>query len=119
MNNARIKQLIQAQTQALEMTAEALKTDVMTNAVTPKQTGELERSANIDVSKSRQGTVKLIYTAPYASKVYFHPEFNFRTDKNANAQGHWLDPYIDGDKKQFAPNAFRKLYKQLTRGVVR
>lgn len=118
MNRAVISQLTKAAIQALEMTAEALKTDVMTNAVTPKQTGELERSAFIDNSKSKQGKSKLVYDTPYARRVYFHPEQNFRTDKNANAQGKWLERWINGDKKNFAKNTYKKLYRQLTRGVV-
>jgi len=119
MNHSALNQLIKAQIQALEMTTEALKTDVMTNAVTPKDTGELERSAFIDNSKSKQGISKLAYSTPYASRVYFHPEHNFRTDKNINAKGKWLEGYVNGDKKEFAQKAFRKFFRQLSGGVVK
>jgi len=119
MNHSALIRLINAQTQALGMTAEALKTDVMTSAVTPKQNGDLERSASIDMTRIKQGKVKLVYTVPYASRVYFHPEYNFRTDKNANAQGQWLEGYISGDKMEFAQKAFRKFFKQLSGGIVR
>lgn len=101
------------------MTAEALKTDIMTSALTPKDTGELERSAFIDNSKSKIGISKLSYSSLYARRVYFHPESNFRTDKNANARGKWLEGYINGGKKEFAQKAFRKFFRQLSGGVVK
>ena len=118
MNQPRLNRLSDAQIQALIMTADAVKTDVMTGAVVPKQTGELERSAHIDDSKARTGRVKLIYDTPYARRLYWHPEFNFRTDKNANARGKWLEPWVDGNRKDFARMTFRELYRRLTEGVV-
>jgi hypothetical protein len=119
MNQANLNRLSNSQIQALIMTADAVKTDVMTGAVVPKQTGELERSAHIDDSKSRTGRVKLIYDTPYARRLYWHPEFNFRSDKNANARGKWLEPWIDGNRKDFAKTTFRELYRRLTGGVLR
>jgi len=116
MNQPRLNRLSDAQIQALIMTADAVKTDVMTGAVVPKQTGELERSAHIDDSKARTGRVKLIYDA---RRLYWHPEFNFRSDKNANARGKWLEPWIDGNKKEFARRTFRELYRRVTGGVLR
>ena len=118
MNQPRLNRLSDAQIQALIMTADAVKTDVMTGAVVPKQTSELERSAHIDDSKARTGRVKLIYDTPYARRLYWHPEFNFRSDKNANARGKWLEPWIDGNKKEFARRTFRELYRRLSGGVL-
>ncbi|WHH58483.1 minor capsid protein [Petroclostridium sp. X23] len=118
MNRAKMKELSAAQRQALEMTADAVKTDVMTSAVVPKQTGELERSAFVDDTKLKRGRVKLVYDTPYARRLYWHPEYNFRTDKNRKAGGKWLEPWISGDKKNFAKNSFKRLYRRLTRGVV-
>ena len=43
---------------------------------------------------------------------YYHPEYNFRTSENKNAGGKWLQPWIDGDKKDFAADAFAKLLRQ-------
>lgn len=119
MNQSALNQLIGSQIQALEMTAEALKTDVMVQGVVPKETGELERSAFIDSSSLKQGLVKLAYDTPYARRLYFHPELSFRTDKNPNARGKWLEKWISGDRKEFAKNTYRKLFKQLSGGVIR
>lgn len=118
MNRRAIRQLSGSQIKALVLTAEAVKTEVMTAAVVPKQTGELERSGHVDASRAREGLAKLVYDTPYARRLYWHPEYDFRQDKNANAGGKWLEPWISGDKQPFAPKAFRKLYRQLNRGTI-
>lgn len=119
MNRAALGRLSAAQKTTLEQTAEAVKSDVTLSATVPKQTGELERSAIVDTSKLGKGEASLIYDTPYARRLYWHPEYNFRTDKNASAQGKWLQTYIDGPKRNFAKDAFKKLYRKLIGGVVK
>lgn len=118
MNHGKLKKLSASQIQALIMTADAVKTEVMTAAVVPKQTGELERSGHVDDSLARKGRVKLVYDTPYARRLYWHPEYDFRQDKNANARGRWLDAWINGSKKTFASKTFRELYRRLNRGTI-
>lgn len=117
-NGNALKALEQAQKRALLMTMEALKTDIVTNQVVPKQTGELERSGFVDDSQLEKFVVSLIYDTPYARRLYWHPEYNFRTDKNMNAQGKWLEPYIDGEKKDFVKNTFAAFLKQQAKGLI-
>ncbi|SEU32727.1 hypothetical protein [Paenibacillus sp. NFR01] len=119
MNRSALRQLSATQIRALVLTAEAVKTDVMAAGVVPKQTGELERSGHVDDSRASKGLVKLVYDTPYARRLYWHPEFDFRQDKNREAQGEWLDPWIDGDRESFAPKTFRELYRRLNRGLIR
>lgn len=97
---------------ALEQTAEAIKTDVMTAQVTPKDTSATEWSAHVDTAKIKKGLVKLTYDTPYARKIYWDPRIRFHTDKNPNARGQWLNAWIDGDKRDFAFKAYRKLYRR-------
>lgn len=118
-NNKSIKALEKAQQRALAMTMEALKTDIVSSAVVPKQTGELERSAFVDDSQLEKLIVSLIYDTPYARRLYWHPEYNFRTDKNPNAQGKWLEPYITGEKKDFVKNTFANFLKQQAKGLIK
>ncbi|MNJ55000.1 hypothetical protein D3C77_504710 [compost metagenome] len=118
MNKPKLKQLSDSQIKALVLTAEAVKTDVMTSAVVPKQTGELERSGYVDDRTARKGRVKLVYDTPYARWLYWHPEYDFRQDKNPNARGRWLDDYINGSKQDFAKKTFRELYRRLNRGTI-
>lgn len=109
-----IKKLTDAQVKALELTAEALHTDVVQSQVMPRDTGHLQNESTfVDYSQSKNGTVSLVSQTPYARRMYFHPEYNFRTDKNPNAQGKWLEPWISGEKKDFCKDTFGKIYKQL------
>ena len=111
--NHKIKQLTYAQIMALEMTAEALHTEVVQAQVMPRDTGHLQNDSTfVDYSKSKSGLVSLISQTPYARRLYFHPEYNFRTTENPNAQGKWLEPWISGDKKEWCSETFKKFYKQ-------
>ena len=108
-----LKKLNDAQTKALEMTAEALHTDVVQAQVMPRDTGHLQNDSTfVDYSQSKSGTVTLVSQTPYARRLYFHPEYNFRKVENANAQGKWLEHWISGSKKDFCHNAFAKFYKK-------
>ncbi|MEF2969239.1 hypothetical protein V3851_26045 [Paenibacillus sp. M1] len=118
MNRPKLKNLSETQIKAVVLTAEAVKTEVMTAAVVPKQSGELERSGHVDDTLARKGRVKLVYDTPYARRLYWHPEYDFRQDKNANARGRWLDDWITGSKKEFAKRTFQELYRRLNRGTI-
>jgi hypothetical protein len=119
LNNVNIETLVQVQKQALEMTAEAIKSDIVTSAVVPKDTGELERSGFVDLTQLDNLIASIVFDTPYARRMYFHPEYNFRTDKNVNAQGLWMQSYIDGDKKDFVKETYAKFFKQLSKGVIK
>ena len=109
----KIKQLTDAQIKALEVTAGLLETEIKNAQVMPYDTGNLQRDNTfVDYSKSKNGLVSLISQTPYARRLYFHPEFNFRKDKNPNAQGKWLEPWISGDKKDWCWETFKKFLKQ-------
>lgn len=120
LDNSKINTLIEAQKKALEMTTEAVKSDIVTSAVVPKQTGELEISHFVDTSQIDEMKTSInVAGPPYARRLYWHPEYNFRTDKNINAQGKWMQPYIDGEKKDFAKNTFKINLKQLSKGLIK
>ncbi len=115
MNSAAVRRLSKAQITALEQTAEAVKTDVITANVMPFDVGTMQNeSTMIDASRSKRGHVTISTDTPYARKLYFHPEYHFNRDKNPHAQGRWYDPWISGRKKGFALKAFRVIYKRLT-----
>lgn len=97
---------------AAEQTAFAVRTDVETAAVVPKEVGTLEGTSFIDRSQKPKGRFSLVYVMPYARRLYWHPEYNFRTDKNANARGEWLEPWINGEKRNFARETFKKLMRK-------
>lgn len=108
----KVKQLTDAQIKALEMTAEALHTEVVQAQVMPRDTGHLQNDSTfVDYSKSKTGYVSLISQTPYARRLYFHPEYNFRKVENPNAQGKWLEPWISGAKKDWCRATFKTFYK--------
>lgn len=119
LNTTNIQTLVQAQQQALELTTEALLSDIITSAVVPKQSGELERSGFPDTSRLKDLITSIVFDTPYARRLYWHPEYNFRTDKNINAQGLWMQAYIDGDKKDFIKDTYMKFFKHLSKGVIK
>lgn len=109
-----VKKLTEAHVKALEQTGEALHTDVVQAQVMPRDTGHLQdESTFVDYSQSKSGTVTLVHSTPYARRLYFHPEYNFRTVENSNAQGKWLEDWISGGKKDFCKKAFSAFYKKL------
>lgn len=115
LNLPRIRELSQAAVTALEMTAEALHTKVLQAQVMPFETGHLQDDATfVDYSESRQGRVTLVSSAPYARRLYYHPEYNFQTDENPFAGGKWFEPWLPGGVSQdFAKETFKRLYKKV------
>lgn len=119
LDQSKIKGLEKASKKAFEMTVEEVLNDIKTSAVVPKETGELERSGFVDTSQIENMVASIIFDTPYARRLYWHPEYKFRKDKNINAGGKWMQPYIDGDKKDFINKTYMKFLKQLSKGVVK
>lgn len=115
MNFPRIRQLTQAQVKALEMTGEALHAEVVQAQVMPFDRGILQiDSTFVDNSESDKGKVQLVSSTPYARRLYFHPEYNFQTDENPNAKGHWYEDWEKGGSKaDFAPKMYKQIYKKV------
>lgn len=98
---------------SLKQTAAAVMEDVIDEQVMPKDKGTLqEQSTYVYDSESKHGVVGIISDTPYARRLYYHPEYNFRTSENSNAGGKWFQPWIDGDKKDFAANKFAEKLKE-------
>lgn len=115
MNMPRIRKLTGAAVTALEMTAEALHTEVIQAQVIPFDTGNLQgESFYADYSDSSKGRVQLVTSTPYARRLYYHPEYNFQTDENPNAKGHWYEDWEPGGSKEdFAHKTFKNFYKRV------
>ena len=118
LNNAKINILIEAHKKPLEMTTEAVLSDIKTSALVPKDTGELERSGFVDLSEIKNYIARIVFDTPYARRLYWHPEYNFRKDKNANAQGKWMESYLTGEKQQFIKDTYSKFLKMLSKGLI-
>ena len=116
LNMPRIKELTQAAVKSLEMTGEALHTEVVQAQVLPFDTGNLQNESTfVDYSESSSGKVSLVSSTPYARRLYFHPEYHFHTDENPNAKGKWYEDWIPGGREaDYCTNAFKRIYRRLT-----
>lgn len=113
INNKVLQRLSMDMCKVLKETADALKSDVQQSQTMPFDSGELQnRSFFIDTSDLSKGRVVTGNDKPYARRLYFHPEYKFRTDKNPKAGGLWFEPYITGRKKEFVSKTFAKLLKK-------
>lgn len=117
LDNNKISALQKASQQAFEMTVEAVLSDIKTSAVVPKDTSVLEDSGFVEITSD--WVASIIFDTPYARRLYWHPEYNFRQDKNVNAGGKWMQSYVDGDKKNFVTETYMKFLKQLSKGLVK
>lgn len=118
LDSNKLKFLAEMQKKAIELTCEAVLSDIKTSEVVPKDTGTLEDSGFVDLTEINYGVCRIIFDTPYARRMYWHPEYNFRHDKNINAQGKWMQTYIDGSKQQFVINTYEKFMKQLSKGLI-
>lgn len=116
LNMPQINRLQRAQVVALEQTAEALHTEVVQAQVFPRDTGNLQNESTfVDYSQSNQGKVTIVSSAPYARRLYFHPEYNFQKTANSNAKGEWYEDWLPGGRDaEFCTNAFKQFYRRLT-----
>lgn len=110
-----INELCSSQVSALEQTAEALHTEVVQAQVMPRDTGNLQNESTfLDKSQSKNGKVSIISSTPYARRLYFHPEYNFKTGENPNAKGKWYEDWLpEGKYEDFARKTFRELYRRI------
>lgn len=113
LNEAKLKELTKQQYVSLAQTADALVTDLRDSQTMPFDTGNLQNDSTfLDDSQKEKGRVSVVSSTPYARRLYYHPEYNFRTTNNRNAGGKWFEPYISGNRTDFLKDTFAKLFKR-------
>jgi len=123
-----VKQIQDAALTAMELTAEAVLSDINARNVVPKRTGILEQSGFVD--KVKEDVYAIIYSTPYARRWYFNLPITdkkgrqyqpavFQKTQNPNAQDHWMDYYLDGEGKQWVINTFVQLWKEESGGLIK
>lgn len=84
---------------SLEQTGDYVLGEVVEKQVMPFESGYLQNESTYVVKeRSSSGTVSIVSSTPYARRLYFHPEYNFKTDNNPNAKGEWLEEWAEGGK---------------------
>lgn len=120
MNPRALHTLSVCQTKALAMTAAELLSRARNESVIPFDTGNVQNEGtSVDAAKVAQGQVTITHDAPYAKRLYYHPEYNFNTSKNVNARGEWWEEWISGAKAKDPIKIFRTIYKKVTGGYVK
>lgn len=114
LNFGRIRELTRAAVTALEETGEYLHGEVQQAQVMPFDTGNLQNESTfVDSSHSADGRVTLVSSTPYARRLYYHPEYNFRKDENPNAGGEWYRDWLPGGShEKDCKEAFKRFYKR-------
>lgn len=116
----KIKGLEKACKISLEQTGNAVLSDIKTSQVVPKDTSALEDSGFVDTTGISSGYLRIIFDTPYARRLYWHPEYNFRHDKNPNAQGLWMQMYEQGgEKEEYMKNVFTMFLKRNSGGIIK
>ena len=109
LNVSVLNMLDNAQYEALAQTADATLTELRDRQTMPFDTGNLQNDSTF-VDDSQRDKVSIVSSTPYARRLYFHPEYNYRRGDNASAGGKWFDSFLNDD---FIASAFAKLMKQI------
>lgn len=120
LNEDAISKIEAAKLKATAMLLEALKTDVDDAQVVPFRDGELKDSVSTGFLQQGDKVIAWIgWNTPYARRLYFHPEYNFRTDKHLNAKGLWMGDYQYGPGFEWLKSAYGELLKRESGGVIK
>ena len=77
-----------------------LQDEIREAQVIPRDIGTLQGEGFTISDHSRQKYMDMGFSTPYARRLYFHPEYNFRKDENPNAQAYWMRDWIKGGKEE-------------------
>lgn len=128
INHGVIRKIQDAALRAMELTVEAVLSDIVARQVVPKDSGDLEDSGY--VAEIKQGVFAIIYSTPYARRWYFNLPVTdkngkhyrpaiFQKTKNTNAQDHWFDYYLAGEGKDWIIETFVKFWKEEAGGLIK
>lgn len=93
-----VKRADTAMKDALAKATYVLQGEIRDEQVIPRDVGTLQGEGFTIIDQSRSKYMDMAFTTPYARRLYFHPEYNFRTDENPNAQGLWMRHWLKGGK---------------------
>ena len=110
LNQQKISDIENAVKESAFEALEAVHTDLVSAQTMPFDTGDMQNNQTF-VESTENGAV-LITGSPQARRLYYHPEYNFQTGKNADAGAYWLEPYLMGNKKDFAAINFANALKR-------
>lgn len=118
LNIKNINHITENAVKALLQTADATLTYIIQAQVIPFDQGTMQNDQTfVDDSDAKNGSVYIVTSAPQATRLYYHPEYNFQTVNNPNAQAGWFEDWIEGGKSKFVKDTFAQLYRKLNGGI--
>lgn len=120
IDTAKLNEFHEETKRALIASVGELQNRIREEQVIPRDTGALQgEKFFIDDTMSDKGIVQLVNEGPYARRLYFHPEYNFRTDKNKNAQGMWFTLWQKGGYFESEPQEiYEKILEKMLGGEI-
>lgn len=93
--------------------------DIINSETMPKNDGTMQDEQTF-VANEGDDTINgediyslaIVTGSPQARRLYYHPEYNFQRGKNKNAGALWLEPYINGDKKDLLLDEYTERLKE-------
>lgn len=120
MNSQAISKLKKAQIIACKKTAMKMLAEKIDMQEIPMNEGTLQNVlTDVDDSAANKGVVSIVTEGPYASRLYYNPQYNFNHEFNANAKGEWWEDYITGKNKNRPKSLYSYFYKQVSGGYVK
>lgn len=83
----------------------------------PLDNGDLLRSGSVSTPLSSRGgdpEVQVVYDTKYAARLHEHPEYNFSTDSNPNAQGKYLENAALDNREELAEIIVEQIRRSAT-----
>lgn len=115
-----IKKLTESHIKAAIMTAEQMRHEIITEQVIPFDTGNLQNVATyVDTKEAKQGHIAIVHDTPYATRLYYNPQYNFNKTFNPNARGEWWNEWLEGAKQTRPIKLFKQFYRKLTGGYLK
>lgn len=107
-----------AVTNALTKTALLVLGEIEKSKKVPRDSGDLERSGDVKLISYR--VAQVVYDTPYARRWYFNTEgVEFNKNENPNAQDHWMDDFVHGDRREEIAEKFAEFYKEEIGGLLK
>lgn len=66
----------------------------------PWDQGTLAGAHTVERAKTPEGGAAIVVDTPYAARLHEHPEYNFSTDANPQAQGKWVENAVVENRRE-------------------
>lgn len=119
LNQQKIRDIENVVKESAVEAIESVHVDLVESETMPFDTGDMQNNQTFvavegddTINEKDIYLVSIVTGSPQARRLYYHPEYNFQTGKNTNAGAYWLDPYINGNKKDLVKVKFMEAFKR-------